>query len=42
MTLLQSAVFDIEEMGRAIAGWKGQRVAAFDGLGEVPGVRVAE
>ena len=33
MTLLQSAVFDIQEMGRAIAGWKGQKGVAFEGLG---------
>jgi enoyl-CoA hydratase len=32
MTLLQSAVFDIEEMGKAIGAWKSQRPAEFEGL----------
>lgn len=32
MTLLQSAIFDIDEMGRAIAGWKAKAAAQFDDL----------
>ncbi len=35
MTLLQSAVFDIDEMARAIAAWKTQQPAAFDPLGPI-------
>jgi enoyl-CoA hydratase len=35
MTLLQSAVFDVDEMARAIAAWKSQQPAAFDPLGPV-------
>jgi enoyl-CoA hydratase len=33
MTLLQSAAFDIEEMGRAIAAWKAKQPGEFDALG---------
>jgi enoyl-CoA hydratase len=36
MTLLQSAIFDIEEMGQAIAGWKAKSAARFAPLGAVP------
>jgi enoyl-CoA hydratase len=32
MTLLQSAVFDIDEMARAIAAWKAKQPAAFEPL----------
>jgi enoyl-CoA hydratase len=32
MTLLQSAIFDLDEMGRAIAAWKDKRSAEFDAL----------
>jgi enoyl-CoA hydratase len=35
MTLLQSAIFDIGEMGRAIAAWKAKGEAAFDALAPV-------
>jgi len=35
MTLLQSAIFDIDEMGRAIAGWKAKQPAGFDPLAPV-------
>ena len=35
MTLLQSAIFDIDEMQRAIAGWKAKREAGFDPLAPV-------
>jgi enoyl-CoA hydratase len=34
MTLLQSAVFDVDEMAHAIAGWKAQQPATFDPLAE--------
>jgi enoyl-CoA hydratase len=37
MTLLQSAIFDIGEMGEAIAAWKDKRDARFDPLGPLPG-----
>ena len=36
MTLLQSAIFDIGEMGKAIEGWKAKREAGFDPLAPVP------
>ncbi len=36
MTLLQSALFDIAEMGTAIAAWQGKRTAEFAPLNEVP------
>jgi enoyl-CoA hydratase len=36
MTLLQSAIFDIGEMHRAIAAWKAKGAADFDPLGPVP------
>ncbi len=32
MTLLQSAIFDIDEMARAIEAWKAKQVATFDPL----------
>jgi enoyl-CoA hydratase len=32
MTLLQSAIFDLDEMGRAIVAWKEKRSAEFDAL----------
>ena len=35
MTLLQSAVFDVDEMARAIAAWQAKTPAAFDSLGEI-------
>ena len=35
MTLLQSAVFDIDEMARAIAAWQAKKPATFDPLGEI-------
>ena len=35
MTLLQSAVFDVDEMARAIAAWQAKKPASFDPLGEV-------
>jgi enoyl-CoA hydratase len=37
MTLLQAAIFDIGEMGTAIAAWKDKKAADFKPLGEVPG-----
>ncbi len=36
MTLLQSAIFDIDEMGTAIAAWKAKREADFAPLAPVP------
>ena len=36
MTLLQSAIFDIAEMGTAIAAWQAKRAAEFAPLNEVP------
>jgi enoyl-CoA hydratase len=36
MTLLQSAIFDIDEMGQAIAAWKAKGAAEFMPLGPVP------
>jgi len=38
MTLLQSAIFDIGEMGAAIAAWKAKQAADFDALAPVPRV----
>lgn len=35
MTLLQSAIFDRDEMAVAIAAWKAKQVAAFDPLAGV-------
>ncbi len=35
MTLLQSAIFDLGEMGRAIAAWKGKTAGQFDPLAPV-------
>ena len=35
MALLQSAVFDVDEMARAIAAWQAKTPAAFDPLGEI-------
>ena len=35
MTLLQSAVFDIDEMARAIAAWQAKTPASFDPLGGI-------
>ncbi len=32
MTLLQSAIFDLDEMGRAITAWKGKTAGQFDAL----------
>ena len=34
MTLLQSAVFDVDEMALAIAAWQAKTAATFDPLGE--------
>jgi len=36
MTLLQSAIFDLGEMARAIDAWKAKRPASFDPLDAVP------
>lgn len=36
MTLLQSAIFDLDEMQRAIAGWKAKAAPAFDPLPPIP------
>ena len=36
MTLLQSAIFDIDEMATAIAAWKSKQPAAFDDLPSAP------
>jgi enoyl-CoA hydratase len=36
MTLLQSAIFDLGEMQRAIEGWKSKTAPNFDALGPVP------
>ncbi|MCB1994563.1 MAG: enoyl-CoA hydratase/isomerase family protein, partial [Rhodoferax sp.] len=38
MTLLQSAIFDLDEMHRAIAAWKAKTAADFDPLGVIPTV----
>ena len=38
MALLQSAVFDLDEMGRAIAAWKGKTAGQFDALTAVKSV----
>ena len=38
MTLLQSAVFDLDEMGRAIAAWKGKTAGQFEPLPPVKAV----
>jgi hypothetical protein len=35
MTLLQSAIFDIDEMMAAIAAWKERRAASFEALRSV-------
>jgi enoyl-CoA hydratase len=40
MTLLQSAIFDIDEMARAIAAWKDKRPAEFESLTRVAPLRV--
>jgi enoyl-CoA hydratase len=37
MTLLQSAIFDPEDIAKAAAAWKNKASAAFDPLGRVPG-----
>ena len=39
MTLLQSAIFDIDEMARAIAAWKDKRAAEFEALTPVAPLR---
>jgi enoyl-CoA hydratase len=36
MTLLQSAIFDLDEMSRAIAGWKTKQAADFEPLAPIP------
>ena len=38
MTLLQSAIFDLDEMHRAIAAWKSKTAAHFEPLGPIPPV----
>ena len=38
MALLQSAIFDTEEMAEAIAAWKAKRAGAFDPLAPVAGL----
>jgi enoyl-CoA hydratase len=35
MTLLQSAIFDIDEMAAAIAAWQAKQAAGFDALAPV-------
>ena len=35
MTLLQSAVFDIDEMARAIAAWHAKTPASFEALAPI-------
>jgi enoyl-CoA hydratase len=37
MALLQSAVFDIDEMARAIAAWQAKKPASFEALGSLAG-----
>jgi enoyl-CoA hydratase len=39
MALLQSAIFDTDEMAKSIAAWKDKRPAQFDALGGVVGTR---
>jgi enoyl-CoA hydratase len=41
MTLLQSAIFDTDEMATAIAAWKSKRDAEFAALAPVAGVRTS-
>jgi len=36
MTLLQSAIFDLDEMARAIAGWKNKSAPEFEPLAPIP------
>jgi enoyl-CoA hydratase len=36
MTLLQSAIFDLDEMQRAIAGWKAKTAPDFEPLAPIP------
>ena len=36
MTLLQSAIFDIDEMATAIAGWRAKQAAEFAPLDPLP------
>lgn len=36
MTLLQSAIFDLDEMARAIAGWKAKSAPEFEPLAPIP------
>lgn len=38
MTLLQSAIFDLDEMHRAITAWKAKTAADFDPIGAIPPV----
>jgi enoyl-CoA hydratase len=38
MALLQSAIFDIDEMASAIQAWKSRTPAAFDALAPVSAV----
>jgi enoyl-CoA hydratase len=38
MTLLQSAIFDIDEMAAAILAWKAKEAAAFEALAPVAAV----
>jgi enoyl-CoA hydratase len=38
MTLLQSAIFDLDEMAAAIAGWKGKTTPEFEALAPIPPV----
>lgn len=35
MTLLQSAIFDVGELGQAIAVWKSKQLAGFEALAPV-------
>ena len=41
MTLLQSAIFDIDEMATAIAAWKEKRTAEFEALAAVAGTKAS-
>jgi enoyl-CoA hydratase len=39
MTLLQSAIFDLDEMATAISAWKSKQIAGFDALDAVEGLQ---
>lgn len=42
MTLLQSAIFDIDEMGQAIAAWKARQPGGFEALTPIPPLSTAD